>query len=245
MTGSACQRARFEIHHTRGGAAPARGARPAVAHRAAESHAGGGGGGRAGRPLRECGIHVWQAPPARNRPPRALPAQEARRHERGGSRRRPIRSAFFLAHGSRSRATTAQCVRHRIVGPDEFDREPGYISMDGPLARALMGKRLDDEVSVELPGARPDDLHDRRRPLRMIARDGPRRIADPLAPGACIETRPGQSRDLERKQIVAGGDARAAHRRPSRRGARPKRALASAGAVRSRGESGRAHRRCR
>src|ERR1044071_3459587 len=42
--------------------------------------------------------------------------------------------------------------RHRIVGPDEFDREPGYISMDAPLARALMGKRRDDEVRVELPG---------------------------------------------------------------------------------------------
>ena len=29
--------------------------------------------------------------------------------------------------------------RHRIVGPDEFDREPGYISMDAPLGRALLG----------------------------------------------------------------------------------------------------------
>jgi transcription elongation factor GreB len=45
--------------------------------------------------------------------------------------------------------------RHRIVGPDEFDREPGYISMDAPLARALMGKRRDDAVSVELPGKGP------------------------------------------------------------------------------------------
>jgi transcription elongation factor GreB len=42
--------------------------------------------------------------------------------------------------------------RHRIVGPDEFDMNPGYISMDAPLARALMGKRLDDEVKVQLPG---------------------------------------------------------------------------------------------
>jgi len=42
-------------------------------------------------------------------------------------------------------------VRHRIVGPDEFDRAPGYISMDAPLARALLGKRLDDEVSVATP----------------------------------------------------------------------------------------------
>lgn len=41
---------------------------------------------------------------------------------------------------------------HRIVGPDEFDLAPGYISMDAPLARALLGKRLDDEVRVALPG---------------------------------------------------------------------------------------------
>ena len=42
--------------------------------------------------------------------------------------------------------------RYRIVGPDEFDRMPGYISMDSPLARALLRKSLDDEVTVELPG---------------------------------------------------------------------------------------------
>lgn len=40
---------------------------------------------------------------------------------------------------------------HRIVGPDEFDLSPGYISMDAPLARALLGKRLDDEVTVSTP----------------------------------------------------------------------------------------------
>ena len=42
--------------------------------------------------------------------------------------------------------------RHRIVGPDEFDMAEGYISMDAPLARALMRKALDEEVRVELPG---------------------------------------------------------------------------------------------
>ncbi len=41
--------------------------------------------------------------------------------------------------------------RHRIVGPDEFDREPGYISMDSPLGRALLGKRVGDVVEVRLP----------------------------------------------------------------------------------------------
>jgi transcription elongation factor GreB len=42
--------------------------------------------------------------------------------------------------------------RFRIVGPDEFDLAPGYISMDSPLGRMLLGKRLHDELTVELPG---------------------------------------------------------------------------------------------
>jgi transcription elongation factor GreB len=41
---------------------------------------------------------------------------------------------------------------HRIVGPDEFDLAEDYISMDSPLGRSLLGKRLDDDVRVDLPG---------------------------------------------------------------------------------------------
>ncbi len=41
---------------------------------------------------------------------------------------------------------------HRIVGPDEFDMSSDYISMDSPLGKSLLGKRLDDEVAVQLPG---------------------------------------------------------------------------------------------
>ena len=41
--------------------------------------------------------------------------------------------------------------RYRIVGPDEFDMDPRYLSMDAPLGRALLGRRLDDEVRLELP----------------------------------------------------------------------------------------------
>ncbi len=41
---------------------------------------------------------------------------------------------------------------YRIVGPDEFDMAPGYISMDSPLGRALLRQALDAEVTVELPG---------------------------------------------------------------------------------------------
>ena len=41
--------------------------------------------------------------------------------------------------------------RYRIVGPDETDAKAGHISVDSPLARALLRKRLDDEVEVHLP----------------------------------------------------------------------------------------------
>jgi transcription elongation factor GreB len=41
--------------------------------------------------------------------------------------------------------------RHRLVGPDEFDSAPGYISIDSPLARAMLKKQVDDEVSVHTP----------------------------------------------------------------------------------------------
>ncbi len=61
------------------------------------------------------------------------------------------RRVFFGAWVSLE-AEDASVARYRIVGPDEFDAAPEYISMDSPLARALMGKSLDDEVSVEVPG---------------------------------------------------------------------------------------------
>ena len=41
---------------------------------------------------------------------------------------------------------------YRLVGPDEFDMAEDYVSMDSPLGRSLLGKRLDDDVSVTLPG---------------------------------------------------------------------------------------------
>ena len=40
--------------------------------------------------------------------------------------------------------------RYRIVGPDEFDQHDAYISMDAPLARAMLGKRAGDELVVRL-----------------------------------------------------------------------------------------------
>lgn len=44
-----------------------------------------------------------------------------------------------------------QETRWRVVGPDEFDLASGKLSMDSPMARALLGKCLDDEVLVRSP----------------------------------------------------------------------------------------------
>ena len=41
---------------------------------------------------------------------------------------------------------------YRIVGPDETDAKRGFISIDSPLARAALKKRVDDEFTAELPG---------------------------------------------------------------------------------------------
>jgi transcription elongation factor GreB len=40
---------------------------------------------------------------------------------------------------------------YRLVGPDEFDMAGDYVSMDSPLGSSLLGKRLDDSVTVSLP----------------------------------------------------------------------------------------------
>lgn len=43
---------------------------------------------------------------------------------------------------------------YRIVGADEIDSDSskGYISADSPLARALLGKMVDDKVSLLIDG---------------------------------------------------------------------------------------------
>ncbi len=41
--------------------------------------------------------------------------------------------------------------RYQLVGPDEFDAAAGRISVDSPVGRALMGKRIDDEVRIRRP----------------------------------------------------------------------------------------------
>jgi len=39
-------------------------------------------------------------------------------------------------------------LRYRLVGPDEFDQERAYISIDSPMAKALLKKEIGDEVQI-------------------------------------------------------------------------------------------------
>ena len=40
---------------------------------------------------------------------------------------------------------------YRIVGSDEFDHADHYISIDSPLAKALLKRELGEEVTVQVP----------------------------------------------------------------------------------------------
>ena len=42
-------------------------------------------------------------------------------------------------------------LRYRLVGPDESDPDNGMISIESPMGRSLVGKREDDEVTVQRP----------------------------------------------------------------------------------------------
>ncbi len=47
---------------------------------------------------------------------------------------------------------TDQAVTYRIVGEDEADVKQGRLSVTSPIARALIGKEEEDEVSITTPG---------------------------------------------------------------------------------------------
>ncbi len=47
---------------------------------------------------------------------------------------------------------TGETVSYQLVGPDESEPENGMISITSPIGRALIGKSIDDEVTVNAPG---------------------------------------------------------------------------------------------
>lgn len=44
-----------------------------------------------------------------------------------------------------------EVVTYRIIGADEFDVSKGYISIDSPVGKALIGKKVNDELVVRRP----------------------------------------------------------------------------------------------
>jgi transcription elongation factor GreB len=64
------------------------------------------------------------------------------------------RSRVYFGAWVRLEDDEGQELEFRIVGPDEIDPSLRRVSMDSPLARILMGRRRDDEVTVEVPGGR-------------------------------------------------------------------------------------------
>jgi len=60
-------------------------------------------------------------------------------------------AVFFGAWFELERLHDGELLVYRIVGPDETDAGRGWISIDAPLARAALGKRVDDEFDAELP----------------------------------------------------------------------------------------------
>lgn len=61
---------------------------------------------------------------------------------------------FFGAWIELEQLDSGEVLRYRIVGPDETDAPRGFISVDSPLARAALKKRIDDEFEAPLPGGR-------------------------------------------------------------------------------------------
>ena len=58
-------------------------------------------------------------------------------------------SSFVLCN-----VDTEEEICYQIVGVDESDLNRGRISVESPMAKALIGKRISDEVVVDTPGGK-------------------------------------------------------------------------------------------
>lgn len=60
-------------------------------------------------------------------------------------------AVFFGATVTLENEATGEMVVYRIVGPDETDARRGWISVDSPMATALLKKHVDDDFEAQLP----------------------------------------------------------------------------------------------
>ncbi|HMB72097.1 MAG TPA: transcription elongation factor GreB [Gammaproteobacteria bacterium] len=68
-------------------------------------------------------------------------------------REQPGSDAVYFGATVEIRDGSGQTFEYRIVGPDEADGKTARISVDSPVARALLGKRVDDEVQISIGAA--------------------------------------------------------------------------------------------
>jgi transcription elongation factor GreB len=61
------------------------------------------------------------------------------------------RQRIFFGAWVRLKDTDGRCTTYRLVGPDEIDLKRGCISVDSPLARALLKKAAGDEAMLITP----------------------------------------------------------------------------------------------
>lgn len=64
-------------------------------------------------------------------------------------REHPKGDAIYFGAIVELRDDTGATRSYKIVGPDETDARKSAISMDSPLAKALLAKRVDDEVVLD------------------------------------------------------------------------------------------------
>lgn len=60
-------------------------------------------------------------------------------------------SQIFFGAWVRLEDKEGEVFEYRIVGPDELDPDKGFISIDSPMAQALLRKSGGDEVTVQRP----------------------------------------------------------------------------------------------
>lgn len=66
----------------------------------------------------------------------------------------PRRDRVFFGARVTLEDAAGKTSQYRIVGSDETDAVHCRISVDSPMARALLGREVDDAVTVELPEGR-------------------------------------------------------------------------------------------
>ena len=66
----------------------------------------------------------------------------------------PKDKAVFGSRVRLENVDTGEDVEYQLVGPEESNIEEGRISVSSPLGKALLGKKPDDEITVQAPAGR-------------------------------------------------------------------------------------------